>query len=195
MNIPQHASQQVQYHALARALHWSMAVGFIFMWGCGYAMTSVVAEDSQAEELLFSLHISIGVILLLLLMLRIGTRLLVMPPPLSGELSNLEQIGAKIAHLALYVLPLAIIAVGWAETDFGGHGVSLFGLPMPKVFPTTESFAGINLEEATEEIHELLAWSMLAITLLHIAAVVKHQWIDKQDILARMGAGKQSERA
>ena len=49
-----------RYHVSARLIHWIMAVGFVFMWGCGYAMTTLVAEDSPLEEFLFDLHISVG---------------------------------------------------------------------------------------------------------------------------------------
>jgi hypothetical protein len=47
--------------------------------------------------------------------------------------------GTYLGHLALYALPAVIIALGWAETDFGGHGVTWFGVAMPKLLPTMES--------------------------------------------------------
>lgn len=55
-----------RYSLAARLIHWIMAAGLAFMWCCGYAMTTLVAEDSPLEELLFGLHISTGVTLLLL---------------------------------------------------------------------------------------------------------------------------------
>ena len=61
-----------RYHLAARLMHWIMVVGFVFMWGCGYAMTSLVEDDSPLEEFLFDLHISVGVTLLALLVLRIA---------------------------------------------------------------------------------------------------------------------------
>ncbi|MCY4470689.1 MAG: cytochrome b/b6 domain-containing protein, partial [Thiotrichales bacterium] len=64
-----------KYHLATRLIHWIMAVGFVFMWGCGYAMTTLVVEDSPLEEFLFDLHISVGVTLLALLAVRIAVRL------------------------------------------------------------------------------------------------------------------------
>ena len=61
-----------RYHLAARLMHWIMAAGFVFMWGCGYAMTTLVEDDSSLEELLFDLHISVGVTLLALLAARIA---------------------------------------------------------------------------------------------------------------------------
>ena len=175
-----------RYHVSIRVLHWLMAVGFLTMWGCGYAMTSLVAEDSPTQELLFGLHISTGVTLLVLLLIRIAMRLAFTPPPLPEELPEIERVGARIGHLGLYVLSVLIIAIGWAETDFGGHGVKWFGVSMPRLFPTLKTLAGINLENATATLHQWLAYTMLALAIVHVVAVVKHRWIDGYDVLFRM---------
>ena len=66
----------------ARLLHWIMAAGFAFMWLCGLTKTTLVAEDSPIEELLFDLHISVGVTLLVLLVIRVVVGLVNRPPPL-----------------------------------------------------------------------------------------------------------------
>lgn len=174
-----------RHHISIRVLHWLMAAGFIFMWACGYSMSELVAEDSPLEELLFSLHISCGVSLLLLLIARIVLRLKYPAPPLPPELPKLERVGAKLGHLALYILPALIILVGWAESDFGGHGVAWFGVAMPKVFPTMEFLYGVELEEVLAEIHEIAAYTMLGVVAVHIAAVIKHRR-DGHDVLRRI---------
>lgn len=175
-----------KYNLAARWLHWIMALGFVFMWICGYTMTELVEEDTPIESLLFTLHISVGVTLLFLLFFRIIIRLLYKPPPLPETLPRIERIGAHLGHAGLYVLPIIIIAIGWIEVDFGGHGVIWFGLEMPKIFPTMETYRGIDLEETTETIHMWAAYIMLGVALIHVAAVIKHRWIDNHDILSRM---------
>ncbi len=182
--------QPLECYALsARVVHWLMALGFVFMWACGYAMTSLVADDSPLEELLFDLHISVGVTLLVLLVVRITIRLLLPPPPLPQTLSRWEKTASHLAHLGLYVLPAAVIAIGWAETDFGGHGVKWFGLSMPKIFPTMETLLGFELETATASLHMWLGYTMLVLAIVHVAAVAKHRWIDGHDVLYRMTIG------
>ena len=187
-------SNNIRYAFSARVLHWVMAVGFIFMWSCGYAMTSLVEDDSTLQELLFRLHISTGVTLLALLMLRIFVRLVNTVPPLPEGLAGWENVGSHLGHLALYVLPGLIITVGWAETDFGGHGVEWFGIAMPKVFPTMEALWGFNLEETTATLHKWFAYTMLAVAVVHAGAVAKHRWIDGRDVLYRMTFCSQSTR-
>ena len=179
----------VRYSLAARAIHWVMAAGFAFMWACGYAMTTLVAEDSPLEELLFGLHISTGVTLLALLAARIGVRLARPPPPLPAAIRPLERTGARLGHAALYALPAAVIAVGWFEVDAGGHGASWFGVDMPKVFPTMETLGGYEVEGTAETVHRWLAYTMLGVAAVHVAAVAKHRWIDRHDVLRRMTFG------
>ena len=178
-----------KYHLAARLIHWFMALGFAFMWGCGYAMTTFVEEDSALQELLFGLHISTGVMLLFLLVLRIAIRFAHSPPPLPEAIPRIERIGAHLGHAALYLLPAAVIGMGWAEVDFGGHGVAWFGVAMPKVFPTMDTRAGFDLEELTATLHRWLAYTMLGVAAVHVAAVAKHRWIDHHDVLRRMTFG------
>lgn len=174
-----------RYSLSAQTLHWLMAFGFVFMWACGYAMTSLVADDSALQETLFGLHISIGVSLLVLLIIRIGVRLTSAAPAPFQSLQNWEKLASHLGHLALYALPLLIIFIGWAESDFGGHGVHFFGLTLPKVFPTMETLWGVNLETATATIHKWLAYTMLGVFVVHVGAVIKHR-IEGHDVLTRM---------
>lgn len=182
-------SHQERYSLFLRAIHWLMAIGVFFMWGCGYYMTSIVKEDTNLEDRLFSLHISVGVLLMLLLMVRVTARVFTTTPQAATGLSKAETIGSRLGHAALYLLPALIITIGWAETDFGGHGVSAFGVEMYKIFPTTESLAGVNLEATTALIHKWLAYLMLGLTLIHIGAVIKHRR-EGNDVLYRMRFGK-----
>ncbi len=174
-----------KYHLAARLIHWVMALGFVFMWGCGYVMTTLIVEDSPLEELLFDVHISVGVTLLALLALRIVIRLVNPPPPLPNTIRGLERTAAHLGHAALYVLPALVIALGWAETNFGGHAVQWFGIEMPRAFPET----GEALQNLSEDLHMWLAYIMLTVAAGHVAAAYKHRWIDAHDVIRRMTIG------
>ena len=166
-------------------IHWFMALGFVFMWGCGYAMTTLVEDDSPLEEFLFDLHISVGVTLLALLALRIAVRLAYPPPLLPVSIRGMERTAAHLGHAALYALPALVMAVGWAEVNFGGHAVQWFGVELPRVFPET----GEDLQDLSEDLHKWLAYTLLAVAAGHVAAAFKHQWFDGHDIIRRMTFG------
>ena len=174
-----------RYHLFARLIHWIMALGFVFMWGCGYTMTTLVEEDSPLEEFLFDLHISVGVTLLALLALRIAVRLAYPPPPLPISIRRMERTAARLGHAALYALPALAMAVGWAEVNFGGHAVQWFGIEIPRVFSET----GEDLQDLSEDLHKWLAYTLLAVAAGHVAAAFKHQWFDGHDIIRRMTFG------
>ena len=174
-----------RYHVAARIIHWIMAVGFVFMWCCGYVMTTLVEDDSPVEEFLFDLHISVGVTLLALLAARIGVRLAYPPPPLPDAIRGMERTAAHLGHAVLYALPAMVIAAGWAETNFGGHAAHWFGVEMPRVFPET----GEDLQNLAENVHMWLAYTLLAVAAGHVAAAFKHRWIDGHDVIRRMTFG------
>ena len=175
-----------KYHPLARVIHWLMALGFAFMWGCGYTMTTWVEDDSPLEELLFDLHISVGVTLLALLVLRIVVRIAKSAPPLPDTIKGIERVAAHLGHFALYAFPLLVISLGWAETNFGGHTVQWFSIEMPSIFPE----AGEFWQDWSEILHMWMAYTMLVIAVGHVAAAYKHRWIDGHDVIPRMTFGR-----
>lgn len=125
------------YHVAARLLHWAMAVGFAFVWGCGYAMPRLVVEDGPWEDALKSLHISVGVTLLVLLVARVVVRILYPPPPLppGPGISVYERTAAHVGHFALLALPAVVIYLGWMKENIDRGVFRWFGVAMPAQFP------------------------------------------------------------
>jgi len=72
--------------------------------------------------------------------------------------------------------------VGWLMSSARNFPVSWFGLV------TLPDFIAPNKEayELLHEAHELLAQTLFWLALLHIAAALKHHFIDKDDVLRRM---------
>ena len=136
------------------------------MWVCGFTMTTLVEDDSPLEELLFDLHISIGVTLLAVLALRLAIRFRYRPPPPPVGLHRPEHNAARAVHAALYAFPAVVIGLGWAETNFGGHVVQWFGVGLPRVFPE----AGEDLQDWAETLHQWFAYTMLALAAGHAMA-------------------------
>lgn len=180
----------VRYHALVRWTHWLMAVCFVFMWASGYWMRNQMASDSTAQETLYDLHKSGGVTLIALLIVRLCARSLSQVPDLPSTIHQGERRLAKLGHLGLYVLIALGLVTGWALTDFGGHGVSWFGVPMPQVFPIREQLFGITLDPLTSTMHAWIAYGLLALVAVHVLAVVKHWRKDRVDLLPRIAVWK-----
>jgi cytochrome b561 len=74
---------------------------------------------------------------------------------------------------------------GWAYSSAAGFPVVWFGvLPLPDFVPVDR-----DLADVFKGAHKLLTLSMGAIVLLHVAAALKHQFIDKDGLLQRMRPG------
>ena len=109
-----------RYVLAARILHWLMAAGFVFMWVAGFLMQNVAGDDTPLEDLLRDLHISVGVTLGCLLILRIAIRMLYRPPSLPHVIGPVQRRVAHFGRLALYALSAAVIFIAWAGTNMGG---------------------------------------------------------------------------
>ncbi len=89
-------------------------------------------------------------------------------------------------HLALYVLFFAVPLSGWAYSSAAGFPVVFLGLlPLPDFVPVSKALA-----EVFKLGHATLAFTLAALVLLHVAATLKHQWVDKDGLLQRMLPGR-----
>lgn len=165
-----------------RALHWLMAALILALIGVGWVMTHIRADLGTIFEL-YQWHKSWGVVVALLLVLRLAARgLSPALPPL--EHSGFERRAARVAHLAFYVLMAALPISGWlmaasSPLALPTRPFELFTLPAP-VGPDEALFERLQL------LHEVLAYGLLALIALHIAASLKHQLVDRDGIFRRI---------
>lgn len=171
-----------RYTSIAIALHWLiglMIIGNIV----GGLIHDALPPDQKA--LVMGLHKSSGLAILLLSLLRLGWRLSHPAPPLPVHMTRTEVVLAKATHHGFYLLMILMPLTGWALTSAGTRPLDFFGLfPWPKL-PVDAGARGLFHES-----HELIGWVMIATLALHVAAVVKHRWFDRDDVLARMLPGR-----
>lgn len=173
-----------RWSAATVALHWLSAVLVIALIGLGWFM---VHSDSGAAAKfdLYQLHKSLGFVSLALLLARLAARILrtsppppvAMPPPWRRRL-------AGSAHAAFYVLLLAAALSGWLL-------VSAALIPIPTRFFdlfVVPNLVNIDAGLASRLIlvHSALSRLILVLLIVHVAAALKHHFIDRDDVLARM---------
>jgi cytochrome b561 len=192
-----------RYSAVAIVLHWAIAFAILFNIPLGLWMHSHAEHNDISEAVFraFQLHKSIGLTVLALSLVRLGWRLANPPPRLPEHMPAWERAVAKATHWAFYVLTIALPLTGWlyvsagwsAHTDqplnvptryFGlFHVPDLFGLSHADA-ATRSSTAHLSLST-----HGLLGWAMLGLATLHVAAALKHQFFDRDAVLAHMVPG------
>ncbi len=175
-----------RYDAVTRALHWSVAL-LIVMQVAGGLVLEDLPRKSAIRSFAFDAHESLGIVVLGLLAARIAWRLTHATPAAAG--AAWQRLAARGAHVLLYALMIAVPVVGYAMVDTKGYPVAFFWLEAPDLLATDRGLA-----ERLGEMHEALAWMLVAVVALHIAAALWHRWVLRDDVLARMlsGSGHQA---
>jgi cytochrome b561 len=85
-------------------------------------------------------------------------------------------------HWGLYALLFALPLTGWLMSSAANRPASWFGLVQLPDFIAPDP----GLKEAFEEAHELLVNILFVLAGLHVAAALKHQFVDRDGLLFRM---------
>lgn len=167
------------YGSLAKLLHWSILLLIIVQYFLAESADEM--PDGPGKLQVYGQHASLGMLILLLAVARIGWRLANKGRPVPvGE--GLMKKAAAAGHGLLYLLVLAQPLSGWAMWSAAGHTASLFGA---FGFPALVG-ANPELHEVLEGVHEALFYTLVAVAVLHAAAALYHHAFLKDDVLRRM---------
>jgi len=173
-----------RYTAVARWLHWIIAILVIWNIASGIAHEGLPRDESAV---VMDLHKSVGVTILALVLLRFLWRLGHKPPALPAGMTPWQARLAHITHWTLYALMVVLPITGWLFVSAGPtmlqrpfQWFGLFDLPRSGL-ARTDPITGI-----AHISHVLLGFLMAALVLMHIAAVFWHQFGRKDDLIRRM---------
>jgi cytochrome b561 len=167
---------------VSRVIHWGMAIGVLGMLVLGTRISDM--QPGLSNLWLYSLHKSVGLILLALVLLRIVWHRISPPPRPRGPAGGLEQRLARAAHLALYALLIAVPLSGYVASSATGIDVMLFDRwVLPPLAPVSVAW-----EDAGFAAHDLLTKGLMAVVLLHVAGAL-HRATRGDGTLRRMLRG------
>ncbi len=170
---------EASYGWPVKSLHWFMALLIISMVALGLYMSGLPRGDEKSE--LIRLHASGGLLAFMLLLVRFGWKISsVAPKPVSS--ASWQKLLAGLVHWAFYGIvtfmvisgSLSLMTVGWDVPFF-----DLFSIPTPYE-------RDMALHHYWEEWHVAAWYGLAALFVLHIGAVLFHQFIGKKQILKRM---------
>lgn len=180
-----------RYSLVAICLHWAIAALILFNIAIGRSAMEAIESKSDLPGGFYWLqfHKSIGVTILALTLVRLAWRVVKRPP--APIVTGWQGRAAAAMHHLFYVLMIAIPIGGLAVGTAKGFPTVYFGLfQLPDVpFLPRGGEAGMALGETIGEIHGTLAWLWLALIGLHVAAALKHHFIDRDATLARIIPG------
>lgn len=171
----------VRYTATAIALHWLMAVLIVAAFLLGVTMTDIPGITPTKLKY-FNWHKWLGVTVLGLAALRLLWRLTHAAPPLPAAVPGWQRRVSALTHLLLYLLIFAVPVSGYFYSLASGFKVVYLGLvPLPVLIgPDPE------LKTLLKAVHYWLNMGLAALVSLHVAAALKHHFLERDTVLLRM---------
>ena len=183
------AIPKARYDTVSMLIHWVTAALLIFMIFFGEDLMATEEEGQEAGEALAgtflpSLHVSIGVTILVLTLLRILWRISHPAPPLPPGMKPYAILALRAVHGLFYLLMIGLPLTGWLA--FGELLREEPAMAAVRVFGAIPLPASPAWGEWTAELHEIGSNVAMVLVGLHILAALKHQVIDKDGLLGRM---------
>jgi cytochrome b561 len=168
------------YGLISIAIHWISALLILFLFGLGIYMVDLSYYDDwyhKGPEL----HISLGLVVLLLMLVRVIWRI-TNPTPVELAAKRAQNLAAKFVKLGLYAFVFIVLISGYLITTAEGQPASMFNLIK---FPVLTELSSQNVDLAGE-VHEYLAWGIVLLVVLHVAGALLHHFIIRDRTLVRM---------
>jgi cytochrome b561 len=168
-----------EYGPVAKTLHWLVFSLVAAQYAVAISMPDIGRETVPGT--LINLHMSIGATILLVVVLRALWRL-AHPVPLSTVGAAWERHVARVTHGLLYLLLAISPILGWANASARDWTIRIFGaFTLPHL---VAPHARIGM--LAGDVHTLLAWTLLVLIGLHVAAALYHGFVREDGVLQRM---------
>lgn len=170
-----------RYGLVTKLLHWIIAFSIFALVWLGWWMVGLSYYDSWYHKSL-NLHRVLGLAVLALAVLMLLWQWFSPPPALPASLAPLQKTAAHIVHGLLFVLMIVVPVTGYLISTSAGQSIPVYGLfEVPVV---------VRVDEQTRDwviaLHYYAAYGIGLLALGHAAAALKHQFIDRDGVLARM---------
>jgi len=172
----------IRYRSSVIAIHWITAALLVTQVLVGFYFSEFTERGTPQRMEMFAWHKTLGAVILLLALARLGVRLVNPPPPYPQDFPRWERALAVWNHRIFYVLLIALpltglLAVSGRAED--GWVPLKFGLLLPAI-------PGVPKDNEFGDVHELLVYTTLVLLVLHIGAALKNQLVDRGPVADRM---------
>jgi cytochrome b561 len=174
------AEPRNRYSTVSLIFHWLIAA-LVVTQICLIAAHE--ATDGPISREFVNLHKSVGLSILVLTLARLGWRIANPAIPLPDTMPRWQKLLARTNHVLFYVFLIAMPLVGWSASSAAGREIIWFGL---FEWPLLPIGGGREMARDLMDIHELAARLLIALVVLHIIGALKHQFVDRDNVLHRM---------
>ena len=170
-----------RYGRTAAWFHWIVGLALLAQIAFGFLLDEIAPRGTPARGDVINLHKSIGIVLGVLIVARLGWRLAHLPPAWPGSMSALQQRAARLGHRALYVCMVVMPLSGYVGSNFSKHGIRFFGTslaPWGPDWPPAYSFL--------LGVHVVTAFLFSALIVGHVALALKHALVERDGVFLRI---------
>src|SRR6266704_2775969 len=170
---------RLHYDTTAKFFHWLIMALLVVQYSIGWLMPDIHRGQQPGAGMTF--HVSFGIVILILIVLRLAWRL-THPVAPESSLPPWQRLSSEAVHWLLYALVLGTTVTGWLSASFRGWSISLFYLvPLPMLASENESAA-----EVLDSWHQAMGWALLVVIGIHVGAALAHIFIFRDRIMQRM---------
>jgi len=171
-----------QFGAVSQCFHWLTAFCIFGLLLAGFFMVGMAFSETKLQ--IYGLHKSFGLVVLFLGVMRLIWRFMNTPVQSLPHHPKWEQFLAKTIHIVLYGTIIGMPLSGWLMSSAGEFPAKFFGLfSLPSIFVKNAMWF-----EIFRTVHELFSYVLIASVGLHIIGALKHDLVEKDQTMARMGA-------
>ena len=171
---------RAEYSSVAKSLHWFILALLIIQFAIAWTMPDI--GRGSVPTGLIGWHLSVGLTILAVMVVRLAWRLTHPAPPAPADLPPALATLSRVTHYLLYAILIVLPVLGWANASSRGWEVKLFGIvPLPAM---TEK--GSKLGHTLGDVHATLATVLLAVVALHVAGALYHALVLRDRTLQRM---------
>ena len=175
-------TQRLHYGTTAKVFHWLIVALLGIQYPIGWLMPDI--HRGMQPGGLMTFHVSIGILILILTVLRLVWRV-AHPTAAESSLLPWQRISSEAVHWLLYVLVLTTTISGWLFASLRGWSISFFYLmPLP-MLASDNAQAG----RAIDGLHQAAEWALLVVVGIHTAAALMHILIYRDRVMHRMLPG------
>jgi cytochrome b561 len=173
---------RTQYDNTAKVLHWLVVALLLAQYLIGWLMPDIHRGMKPGDAMTW--HISVGIVMLALIVLRLVWRLTHRVAP-ESSLEPWQRAGAEAVHWLLYVLVLLTTISGWLFASFRGWSISFFFLaPMPML--SSENATALR---AINHWHQKFEWTLLILIGVHVLAALVNLLFYRNRVMQRILPG------
>jgi cytochrome b561 len=175
-------SKQLHYGTTAKTLHWLIVALLVVQYLIGWLMPDIHRGMKPGAPMAW--HVSIGMLLLVLIVVRFAWRL-THPVAPESSLPGWQRVSAELMHWLLYLAVFAATVTGWCFASYRGWTMSwFFVVPLPML-----SDPGSVVARAIGRWHETAEWALLILAGLHVAGALVHLMVWRDRVMHRMLPG------